>query len=83
MRPTSNPKGSINQSSSPLFNSSNFWLNGKGCPDGTIPIRRMTRDDLERVKLATKIHASKYEPLAPADKPSGTHVSYHSYSPLF
>ena len=79
--PTSNPKGSINQSSSPLFNSSNFWLNGKGCPDGIIPIRRMTSDDLERVKLAIKIHASKYEPLT-TDKPS-THVSYHSYSPLF
>uniref|UniRef100_A0A2N9IKQ9 Neprosin PEP catalytic domain-containing protein n=1 Tax=Fagus sylvatica TaxID=28930 RepID=A0A2N9IKQ9_FAGSY len=72
-RPTSIPKGSINQSSSPLLNSSNFWLNGKGCPDGTIPIRRMTRDDLERVKLATKIHASKYEPLT-ADKP-GTHYA--------
>ncbi|XP_050259836.1 uncharacterized protein LOC126704888 [Quercus robur] len=55
----------------PNLNPSNFWLNGKGCPDGLVPIRRTTKDDLKRAKLATEIHASKYNPLT-TDK-HGTH----------
>nr|XP_023917153.1 uncharacterized protein LOC112028699 [Quercus suber] len=71
--PPSQPKGSIDQKSSPQFNPSNFWLNGKGCPDGLVPIRRTTKDDLKRAKLATEIHASKYNPLT-TDK-HGTHYA--------
>uniref|UniRef100_A0A7N2MY05 Neprosin activation peptide domain-containing protein n=1 Tax=Quercus lobata TaxID=97700 RepID=A0A7N2MY05_QUELO len=70
--PPPQPKGSIDQKSSPQFNPSNFWLNGKGCPDGLVPIRRTTKDDLKRAKLATEIHASKYNPLT-TDK-HGTHL---------
>nr|XP_016469348.1 PREDICTED: uncharacterized protein LOC107791743 [Nicotiana tabacum] len=28
--------------------SSKLWLNGKGCPSGTVPIKRITKDDLIR-----------------------------------
>ncbi|KAK7816523.1 hypothetical protein CFP56_043961 [Quercus suber] len=72
--PPSQLKGSRDpQKSSSLFNPSNFWLNGKGCPDGLVPIRRTTKDDLKRAKLATEIHASKYNPLT-IDK-HGTHYA--------
>ena len=81
VRSTSNPKGSRDQKSSPLFNPSNFWINGKGCPDGMVPIKRNTVDDLKRAKLATEIHNSKYKPLT-IDRP-GTHVSHHCYTNLF
>ncbi|KAK7839459.1 hypothetical protein CFP56_018020 [Quercus suber] len=73
VRSTSNPKGIRDQKSSPLFNPSNFWLNGKGCPDGMVPIKRNTEDDLKRAKLATDIHNSKYKPLT-IDRP-GTHYA--------
>ncbi|KAM3686560.1 hypothetical protein ACB098_10G010800 [Castanea mollissima] len=73
VRYTSNPEGSRDQKSSPLFNPSNFWLNGKGCPDGMVPIKRNTENDLKRAKLATEIHNSKYKPLT-TDRP-GTHYA--------
>ncbi|KAK9985101.1 hypothetical protein SO802_034626 [Lithocarpus litseifolius] len=73
VRSTSNPKGIRDQKSSPLFNPSNFWLNGKGCPVGMVPIRRNTMADLKGAKLATEIHSSKYKPLT-VDKP-GTHYA--------
>ncbi|KAK9985102.1 hypothetical protein SO802_034627 [Lithocarpus litseifolius] len=73
VRSTSNPKGIRDQKSSLLFNPSNFWLNGKGCPDGMVPIKRNTEDDLKRAKLATEIHNSKYKPLT-IDRP-GTHYA--------
>ncbi|XP_075641964.1 protein neprosin-like [Castanea sativa] len=73
VRSTSNPKGIRDQKSSSLFNPSNFWLNGKGCPDGMVPIKRYTEDDLKRAKLATEIHNSKYKPLT-VDRP-GTHYA--------
>ncbi|KAK9265591.1 hypothetical protein L1049_012602 [Liquidambar formosana] len=34
----------------------NIWLNGKGCPVGTVPIKRVTKDDLIRAKL----HSERY-----------------------
>ncbi|XP_075641984.1 protein neprosin-like [Castanea sativa] len=73
VRSSSNPKGSRDQKSSLLFNPSNFWLNGKGCPDGMVPIKRNTEDDLKRAKLATEIHNLKYKPLT-IDRP-GTHYA--------
>ncbi|XP_075641954.1 protein neprosin-like [Castanea sativa] len=73
VRYTSNPEGSRDQKSSPLFNPSNFWLNGKGCPDGMVPIKRNTENDLKRAKLATEIHNSIYKPLT-IDRP-GTHYA--------
>ncbi|XP_075641970.1 uncharacterized protein LOC142613492 [Castanea sativa] len=78
VRSASNPEGIRDQKSSPLFNPSNFWLNGKGCPVGMVPIRRNTMADLKRAKLATKIHNSKYKPLT-VDKP-GTHVNPTLYN---
>ncbi|KAK6934927.1 Neprosin [Dillenia turbinata] len=41
-----------------------LWANGKGCPYGTIPIRRTTREDLHREMLRLKvIHNSRINPL--------------------
>ncbi|CAN1295443.1 hypothetical protein LINPERPRIM_LOCUS22825 [Linum perenne] len=31
----------------------NIWLNGKGCPSNTVPIKRDTKDDLMRIKNMT------------------------------
>ncbi|KAL4601879.1 hypothetical protein ACB092_10G013700 [Castanea dentata] len=73
VRYTSNPKRIRGQKSSQLFNPSNFWLNGKGCPLGMVPIRRNTMADLKRAKLAIEIHNSKYKPLT-IDK-RGTHYA--------
>ncbi|WMV43073.1 hypothetical protein MTR67_036458 [Solanum verrucosum] len=36
--------------SSTSSSSSRIWRNGKGCPFGTVPIRRITKDDLIRQK---------------------------------
>ncbi|KAK4728086.1 hypothetical protein R3W88_021074 [Solanum pinnatisectum] len=36
--------------SSTSSSSSRIWRNGKGCPYGTVPIRRITKDDLIRQK---------------------------------
>lgn len=76
MKPTSYPKWRRNQAFSTAYNLSNIWLNGKGCPVGTVPLRRTTKDDLIRAKLAAEMHASKLNPLT-AEKP-GLHVSRYS-----
>ncbi|XP_016567048.2 uncharacterized protein LOC107865250 [Capsicum annuum] len=47
MKPTlARPKQNLGNSSTSL--SSKIWLNGKGCPPGTVPIRRITKEDLIR-----------------------------------
>ncbi|KAF5957074.1 hypothetical protein HYC85_004299 [Camellia sinensis] len=62
MKPTSLPKRSNVRK--PLH----IGLNGGGCPVGTVPIRRTTKEDLIREKLASKI-------MTPADDTSGADVS--------
>ena len=56
------------------YKSVKMGLKGGGCPIGTVPIRRITKDDLIRAKLHSQMYASKINPLV--DGQDGTHVSY-------
>ncbi|KAF5930051.1 hypothetical protein HYC85_030924, partial [Camellia sinensis] len=64
MKPTSLPKRSRDQVSSNVRKPLHIGLKGGGCPVGTVPIRRTTKEDLNREKLASKI-------MTPADDTSG------------
>ncbi|CAL5404435.1 unnamed protein product [Camellia sinensis] len=55
MKPTSSPNGSRHQVSSEDSKPLHVGLKGGGCPVGTVPIRRTTKEDLIREKLASKI----------------------------
>ncbi|XP_028098186.1 uncharacterized protein LOC114297907 [Camellia sinensis] len=55
MKPTSLPKRSRDQVSSNVSKPLHIGLKGGGCPVGTVPIRRTTKEDLIREKLASKI----------------------------
>lgn len=35
------------------FKANKYWLNKKGCPIGTVPIRRMTKEQEQRAKYAS------------------------------
>ena len=61
-------QGRGTNSNSPL----NTRLKGVGCPYGTIPIRRVSEDDLIRAKILSNIHPSNID-----DEP-GYHVSFIS-----
>ncbi|CAN1189841.1 hypothetical protein LINPERHAP2_LOCUS40151 [Linum perenne] len=37
------------------INPFDIWLNGKGCPDNTVPIKRVTKEDLIRINKATEL----------------------------
>ncbi|KAJ4838489.1 hypothetical protein Tsubulata_012370 [Turnera subulata] len=39
-----------------------IWLNGYGCPVGTVPIKPITKDDLIRAKSASNMYDSKVRP---------------------
>ncbi|XP_038687470.1 uncharacterized protein LOC119986847 [Tripterygium wilfordii] len=74
MRPSSYPKGIIYEeslTSHQPFN--NIWKNGKGCPAGTVPMKKITKDHLIKARLATKIYAKTYEPLTIQEP--GTHYT--------
>ena len=75
MRPTSIPRRVSPKLKAPKVN---IGLDGGGCPVGTVPIRRTTKDDLIRVKVYSEMHASKINPLLD-DKPN-THVSYKFFT---
>ncbi|KDP25946.1 hypothetical protein JCGZ_22851 [Jatropha curcas] len=62
MKPTSYPTGRRQRNSSSILRPETIWLNGKGCPTGTVPIKRVTKDDLIRAKLAAEIYASNVNP---------------------
>ncbi|THF99297.1 hypothetical protein TEA_008288 [Camellia sinensis var. sinensis] len=64
MKPTSLPKRSRDQVSSNVSKPLHIGLKGRGCPVGTVPIRRTTKEDLIREKLASKI-------MTPADDTGG------------
>ncbi|CAL5373685.1 unnamed protein product [Camellia sinensis] len=64
MKPTSLPKRSRDQVSSNVSKPLHIGLKGGGCPTGTVPIRRTTKDDLITEKLASKI-------MTPADDTGG------------
>ncbi|XP_028099913.1 uncharacterized protein LOC114299388 [Camellia sinensis] len=64
MKPTSLPKRSRDQVSSNVRKPLHIGLKDRGCPVGTVPIRRTTKEDLITEKLASKI-------MTPADDTSG------------
>ncbi|CAL5438969.1 unnamed protein product [Camellia sinensis] len=64
MKPTSLPNRSRDQVSSKDSKPLRIGLKGGGCPIGTVPIRRTTKEDLIRKKLASKI-------MTPADDTGG------------
>ncbi|XP_028054137.1 uncharacterized protein LOC114258381 isoform X2 [Camellia sinensis] len=76
MKPTSSPNGSRHQVSSEDSKPLHVGLKGGGCPVGTVPIKRTTKEDLIREKLASKI-------MTPADDTGGADVSYPSQSRLY
>ena len=76
MKPSSLPKRSRDQVSSNVSKPLHIGLKGGGCPVGTVPIRRTTKEDLITEKLASKI-------MTPADDTSGADVSYPSQSRLY
>jgi len=41
------------------FKAEEFWLNKKGCPIGTVPIRRLTQEQLQNAKEASSSMANK------------------------
>ncbi|CAL5327766.1 unnamed protein product [Camellia sinensis] len=69
MKPTSLPKRSRDQVSSKVSKPLHLGLKGRGCSVGTVPIRRTTKEDLIRQKLASKI-------MTPADDTGGVYIRY-------
>ncbi|CAK7344275.1 unnamed protein product [Dovyalis caffra] len=59
---------------STVFDPNNIWLNGKGCPIGTVPIRKITKNDFLRARLASDIYASKLNPQSAVETP-GLHFA--------
>ncbi|WCJ26219.1 hypothetical protein M5689_008054 [Euphorbia peplus] len=51
----------------------NIWINGEGCPNGTVPIRQITKDDIISAKQAAEIYASNLNPQT-AERP-GVHFA--------
>ncbi|KAJ4838491.1 hypothetical protein Tsubulata_012375, partial [Turnera subulata] len=49
-----------------------IWVNGYGCPSGTVPFRPVTKDDLIRAKLASQMNSLKFSPQ------SDVHPGLHS-----
>ncbi|CAL5442435.1 unnamed protein product [Camellia sinensis] len=64
MKPTSLPKRTRDRVSSKVSKPLHIGLKGGGCPVGTVPIRRTTKEHLIREKLASKI-------ITPADDTGG------------
>ncbi|KAE9451856.1 hypothetical protein C3L33_16243, partial [Rhododendron williamsianum] len=55
MKPTSLPKRKRDQVSSEDKEPIHIGLIGRGCPVGTVPIRRVTKEDLIRERNASKV----------------------------
>ncbi|RVW16251.1 hypothetical protein CK203_067785 [Vitis vinifera] len=75
MRPTSPPRrvSPEKEVPKPEYKRVKIGLEGGGCPMGTVPIRRTTKDDLIRAKLYSEMHASKINPLT--DDQPGKHFA--------
>ncbi|KAF7151940.1 hypothetical protein RHSIM_Rhsim02G0167100 [Rhododendron simsii] len=64
MKPTSLLRtSSRDQVSSKFAKPASITLKGGGCPVGTVPIRRITKEDLIREKIASKIKSVEYSTL--------------------
>ena len=55
MKPTSLPMRTRDQVSAKVNGSLHMGLKGGGCPFGTVPIWRITKEDLIREKFASKM----------------------------
>lgn len=69
MKPISLHWGARDQVSSKSTEPVSLRLKGGGCPVGTVPIRRITKGDLIRERLASTITSLE-------DNSPGTHVCY-------
>ncbi|KAE9452309.1 hypothetical protein C3L33_15790, partial [Rhododendron williamsianum] len=68
MRPTSLPRRAKDQVSPKFAEPVTIGLKGGGCPVGTVPIRRITKEDLIRERLRSKIKSFE-------DNSLGTHYA--------
>eukprot|EP00257_Ricinus_communis_P018127 XP_015576745.1 uncharacterized protein LOC8265460 [Ricinus communis] len=60
MKPLSYPKDKKKKETRTLIKlAKSTWVNGKGCPRGTVPIRKLTKEEFIETKLATETYASK------------------------
>ncbi|KAJ8767615.1 hypothetical protein K2173_018173 [Erythroxylum novogranatense] len=66
-------RGLTYKDSSSFLNPKNIWKNGKGCPMGTVPIKRTTKDDLIRAKQAAEVYQARYRTQTPGNP--GVHYS--------
>ncbi|KAI3917836.1 hypothetical protein MKW92_006591 [Papaver armeniacum] len=87
LRPSSYPKNLRSKSFSPESSSRQSWGDvklGYSCPKGTVPIRRITKEDRTRAKLFLKSFQSgtnNYYPNTDVVEPPGQHVAVrHSYN---
>ncbi|XP_065879388.1 protein neprosin-like [Euphorbia lathyris] len=62
MKPISYHGGRKSKNFTSYFRPEKIWMNGKGCPVGTVPIKKITKHDLFRAKLASEIYASNLNP---------------------
>ncbi|KAF5190136.1 putative NEP-interacting protein [Thalictrum thalictroides] len=75
MKPTSRPK-SLAIKSSQLRESTKALLRSIGCPEGTVPIQRTTKEDLRRAKSFRETHSLNFRLLAtnsPSQHVAGVH----------
>lgn len=68
MKPTSLLRRSRDQISSKFAKPVSITLKGRGCPFGTVPIRRINKEDLIREKFTSKMNSFE-------DSTLGDHVS--------
>ncbi|XP_077223265.1 protein neprosin-like [Tasmannia lanceolata] len=78
MIPKSFPKETVKDGGSSVHKSMQIGLKDGGCPTGTVPIRRIRKEDLIREKFLTntkKAYPFNIDPLGPAN-PDGLHNAY-------
>lgn len=70
MRPSAFPKGILDQTSSAPKSIISGVEERGGCPLGTVPIRRVGKEDLKRAQILSKSYAKR----TLASEPAGYHV---------
>ena len=73
MRPSSYPMEKTNETEEFEINAKSIWMNGKGCPQGTVPIKDVTKDEFIENKLAANAFAAHIN--LRTDQAPGVHVS--------
>ncbi|WCJ25429.1 hypothetical protein M5689_007313 [Euphorbia peplus] len=83
MKPTSYPKGgNLMMNSTSSYGPKKLWANGKGCPTGSVPIRRITKDDLIKAKRAGELYASNLK-IQNAERPGFYYYGARMMSALY